>query len=129
MTVRVDWAARAIPGVVAGWGTPANSAGHLSGGGRNELRYQDATNWRGQNLPHGLPEAGTNSPSGQSRHGQVIEMAGASEEIRTPDPRFVVWSRRQFRWMSRFSINGTAATIHRRSPTFIGQELGISPIG
>ena len=96
---------------------------------RKELRYQDATNWRGQNLPHGLPEAGTNSPSGQSRHGQVIEMAGASEEIRTPDLRFAVWSRRQFRWMSRFLIKGTAAIVRSRSPTFIGQELGITPVG
>jgi len=51
---------------------------------RKELRYQDATNWRGQNLPMVCPKAGTNSPSGRSR------------QIRTPDPRFVVWSRRQF---------------------------------
>jgi hypothetical protein len=34
-----------------------------------------------------------------------------------------------FRWISGFLIKGTAATIRNRSPTFIGQELGISPVG
>jgi hypothetical protein len=97
MTIGADWAARAIPGAVAGWGTPANSAGHLSGGGVGG-ETSCATKMQRIGAAKICPwsKAGTNSPSGQSRHGQVIEMAGAPEEIRTPDPRFVVWSRRQF---------------------------------
>jgi hypothetical protein len=40
-----------------------------------------------------------------------------------------VWSPGNFRRISRFLIKGAAATVRNRPPTFIGQELGINPVG
>ena len=43
-------------------------------------------------------------------------------ELARPEPS-------NFRRISRFSIKGAAATVRNRPPTFIGQELGINPVG
>jgi hypothetical protein len=39
-----------------------------------------------------------------------------------------VWSPSNFPRISRFLIKGAAPTVRNRTPTFIGQELGISPV-
>ena len=61
---------------------------------------------------------------------EVIEIIGAPEEIRTPDPQIRSLEPEAISaGFPDFLIKGTAATICNRSPTFIGQELGISLIG
>src|SRR5262249_25759718 len=118
-----------LPRPVRRRGRRGGAASPLSGGsGPMDLR--SLGDRAGQTAAANLPMLYPDLCAWEKKGTQVIDLYGGAAENRTPDPQIRSLEPEAISaGCPDFLIKGTAAIIRNRSPTFIGQELGISPIG